>query len=92
MLGAINNKYIANNEAVQKISNFLYSDFYILAVVLLIAVFWGLGQIVPNGIMSIMGICLLLLLVSVILILQRDVLPILPISLLRFIIKKKINI
>ena len=78
MLGAIDNKYIASNIAVQKISNFLYSDFYFLSVVLFIALFWGLGQVVPNGIMSIIGICILLLVISGILILQRDVLPALP--------------
>ena len=78
MLGAINNKYFFESFGNSKLSKFLYSDFYYLSIVAFIFLFWGLGQKITDGSMIIWGIAIILVLISALLIIQRDVMPIIP--------------
>ena len=73
----INNKYLFNAYSTSKISKFLYSDFYYLSVVLFFVVFWALGY-TQGPIFMFIGLACILLFIAAILILQKDVLPVIP--------------
>ncbi len=76
MLCASNN-YIINKDIVKKISNFLYSDYYFLVLLALTTIVWGLGQVIPGPAIAI-GISVMLLLIATVVVIQRDVLPVVP--------------
>ena len=78
MLRTTANKYLFNNEKLQKFSNFLYSDYYFLSIVLFVVLMWGLG-LIASGPCIIIGISVLLLCIAGILVIQKDVMPIVPI-------------
>ena len=73
----INNKYIVDSDLIKKISNFLYSDYYFLTIISFVVLMWGLGLIAPNPCLVI-GISVILIAITFILIIQRDILPIIP--------------
>ena len=77
MLCAISNKYLIENETIKKISNFLYSDYYFLFLLMLTTVIWGLGQVTPGPVIVI-GISIMLLLIAFVVVIQRDILPVVP--------------
>ncbi len=77
MLCAISNKYLIENETIKKISNFLYSDYYFLSIIAYVVLVWGLGQFAP-GPFVVIGISSIVLAISGILIIQRDVMPVIP--------------
>ncbi len=77
MLCAISNKYLIENETIKKISNFLYSDYYFLSIVAYVVLMWGLGQLAP-GPFVVIGISSLVLVIAGILVLQRDIMPVIP--------------
>ena len=77
MLCATKNKYIVENNTIKKISNFLYSDYYFLSLVAYVVLIWGLGQVAP-GPFVVIGISSLVLVIAGILVLQRDIMPVIP--------------
>ena len=77
MLCAFSNKYLIENETIKKISNFLYSDYYFLFLLMLTTVIWGLGQVTPGPVIVI-GISIMLLLIAFVVVIQRDILPVVP--------------
>ncbi len=79
MLSAIdiNNKYLFDAYGTLKISKFLYSDFYYISIVLFIVLFWALGYTI-SPIFMFIGLASILLLCASLLILQKDILPVVP--------------
>ena len=75
MVDYLNQGYIVENKWIQKISNFLYTDYYFLALISLIFICW-----VTNAFL--VGLAIIVLLACAILIIQRDVTPIIPILLM----------
>ena len=76
-IGAINNKYVLDNKVIQNVSKFLYSDLYYLAIAFLYVLFWALGYTI-GPVFLVLGLCVCLTIISMLLIVQKDVLPILP--------------
>ena len=73
----INNNYISESDFIKKVSNFLYSDYYFLSLIILTTIMWGLGQI-ASGIGTVASLTIMLLLISLVVIMQRDVMPVYP--------------
>ena len=79
MLSSLNigKNYLFESFGNSRISKFLYSDFYFLSVVLLFVIFWALGY-TQGPIFMFIGLACILLLISAILVIQKDILPIIP--------------
>ena len=75
MVDYLNQGYIVENKWIQKISNFLYTDYYFLTLISLIFICW-----LTNAFL--VGLAIIVLLACAILIIQRDVTPIIPILLM----------
>ncbi len=73
----VDNKYLNESEFIKKISNFLYSDYYFLFLLAFTTIIWGLGQVIPGPIIVI-GISIMLLFIAAVVVIQRDVLPVVP--------------
>lgn len=72
MPSSLERNYLINNSVIKKILSFLYSDFYFLLLIVYSAIFWYIDKYV-------IAISIMLLFASIILILQRDIAPVLPI-------------
>ena len=77
MLCALDRNYIIENDIIKKISKFFYSDYYFIALFVVTTLFWGIGQMIP-GIAIVVGISTMLFEIAAIVVIQRDVLPIVP--------------
>ncbi|MBE5763136.1 MAG: O-antigen ligase family protein [Clostridiales bacterium] len=73
----INNKYISESDFIKKVSNFLYSDYYFLSLIILTTIMWGLGQ-VASGSMIVISLTIMLLLIAFVVVIQRDIMPVYP--------------
>lgn len=81
MLCAFNRKHIIENDTIKKINDFLYSDYYFLSITLLVVLLWGLGQL-ATGPVVVVALTIMLLIIAAILVLQKDVAPVLFLALM----------
>ena len=79
----VNNKYLIDNSVIEKISKFFYTDYFYLAVIAVIVTCWATYQ-------TILGFALIILLSAFILVIQRDVQPVLTLVIMATAVMSKI--